>query len=287
MAVTRRFVVALTVLLSLAAHAGSARMSLTVASGLQAEADYWPGESNRTAVLILHGFLQTRESPTVRRLAESLADEGLTVLLPSLTLGVNRRQQSVDCEALHTHTMEQDVEELRAWVVWLSERSGRRPVVVGHSAGGIQVAALLDHDRGSTIDRAVLISLTYFGKEFSVPDLMRLRARARKDLATDPGSLHNYALTFCRRYVSDPRSLLSYLSWDKDRLRQALRDTPVPVTVIYGGGDRRADPDWLAMLGYQGVALRRVPDANHFLDLAHEADLLDEVLGVIGGVNRG
>ena len=76
-------------------QAGSARIELEVVPGITAEADYWPGEADKPAVLILHGFLQTREFPTVRRLAEALADEGYSVLTPSLTLGLNRRRQSL------------------------------------------------------------------------------------------------------------------------------------------------------------------------------------------------
>jgi hypothetical protein len=49
---------------SLSAHAGSARLSLERPSGLTAVSDYWAGEADRPAILILHGFLQTREFPT-------------------------------------------------------------------------------------------------------------------------------------------------------------------------------------------------------------------------------
>ena len=95
-------------------------MSLELRSGLTAVSDYWPGEADLPAILILHGFLQTREFQTVRRLAEALSDEGYSVLLPSLTLGLDRRRQSVACEAIHTHSMQQDVDELRAWIDWLA-----------------------------------------------------------------------------------------------------------------------------------------------------------------------
>ncbi len=83
------------------------RVELEVAPGLTAAAAYWQGEADMPPVLIAHGFLQTREFPTVSRLAESLADFGYSVLKPSLSLGIDRRTKSLACEAIHTHSMQQ------------------------------------------------------------------------------------------------------------------------------------------------------------------------------------
>lgn len=283
MVVTRRFLIAL-LFVSVSAHAGSARMTLAVAPDLDADADYWPGEVGRPAVLILHGFLQTRDFPTVRRLAEALADTGYSVLLPTLTLGLDHRHQSLPCEALHTHSMDRDVAELRAWVGWLAARSGRRPVVIGHSTGAIQVSALLDGDAAFDVERAVLISLTFFGAELGPDRVAALTARARADMTIDADAFHDYALSYCTRYVTSPTRLLSYLRWDRDELRRALGHSRVPVTVIYGSRDRDVDRGWLEQLRNDGVTLLPVTGANHFFDLANEFDLLD---AVVSAVDRG
>jgi alpha-beta hydrolase superfamily lysophospholipase len=262
-------------------------MELPLSAGLVAEADYWPGQADLPAVLILHGFLQTRGFPTVRRLAEALADEGFSVLTPTLSLGLSRRRQSVACEAIHSHSMDHDVAELRAWTQWLIERTGKPPVLIGHSTGGIKLAALLDAHRDLRVERAVLISLAYFG-EVQGPDQLRaLRARATADLARDAEALHPYALAYCERYVTTPGNLLSYLSWDKQRLKRALTASAVPVSVIYGGSDKRVDTGWLVELEAGKVPVRRVAGANHFFDLAHEFELLDEVLRVISEKAHG
>ena len=285
--VTYRFLALLFVLTPQLAFAGSARMTLEIAPGLEAEADYWPGEASRPPILILHGFLQTREFPTVRRLAEALADEGYSILLPSLTLGLDRRAGSVACEAIHTHTMQQDVAELRAWADWLAQRNGKPPVLIGHSTGGVQVMAMLDAHAGLPVDRAVLISLSYFGEELSADALAQLRRRAERDLATTPDAMSRYSLTYCTTYVTHASGLLSYLQWDRDVLGKALKTARVPVTVIYGERDNRIDQRWLQGLRTGGVTVRAVPGANHFFDLAHEFDLLDEVLDVIGRQGHG
>lgn len=268
-------------------QAGSAQMELDMAQGIVAEADYWPGAADRPAILILHGFLQTREFPTVRRLAESLAEEGFSVLAPTLTLGLNRRRQSLACEAIHTHSMQQDVAELLAWTGWLAERTGKSPVLIGHSSGGVQLAAMLDSKRDLAVDQVVMISLTYFGEEQGSERSRTLMARAGDDLIRDREAISAYPLVFCDDYVTTAANYLSYLGWGRARLEQALISAPTPVTVVYGDKDRRIDSDWLDALRLGGVTVRPVPGANHFFDLAHEFDLFDEVAQLIAGGNHG
>jgi len=270
-----------------AAHAGSARMELDIAPGVTAEADYWPGEADMPAVLILHGFLQTGAFPTVRRLAESLAEEGFSVLTPSLTLGLNRRRQSLACEAIHTHSMQQDVAELAAWTDWLAERAGKPPVLIGHSSGGVQLVAMLESNPGLGVDRALLVSLSSFGEGRSPEQIGLVERRARADLGRHFNGMNAYALAYCNRYVTNPKSLLSYLEWDRARLAQALVSGLAPVALIYGDRDGLLDKAWLDTLQAGGVTIRPVPGAHHFFDLANEFDLSDEVAQLIAGSGHG
>ena len=288
MAVTSPLVGLLLALFSSFVVAGSARIEVQVGSARTATADYWPGAAEKPALLILHGFLQTRDFPTVRRLAEALADEGYNVLTPTLTLGVSRRLQSLACEAVHTHSMDQDVAELLVWVRWLHGRAGKQPVLVGHSAGGVQLAALLEAHPDLPVEHAILISLTYFGDVDGVASVSQLRAHAAADLATSgDAALQDYALNYCRRYVTTPGNLLSYLAWDAQRLGKALVTADAAVTVVYGDRDERIDKEWLDVLREGGVEVRPVAGADHFFDLEHEFDLLDEVVAVTSGADNG
>jgi len=268
-------------------QAGSARMELSMAPDLVAEADYWPGAADMPAVLILHGFLQTREFPTVRRLAESLAEEGFSVLTPTLTLGIDRRRQSLDCAAIHTHTLTDDIDELDAWVRWLAGRAGKAPTVVGHSTGGSQIAAMLESETSATVDQAILIGVTTFGPESDAGGVAGQRARAEAAMAGGAADLDTYALAYCGRYVTTAAAFLSYLEWERGRLGRALAAAPVPITVIYGDRDDRVERLWLESLASDVVTVRAVSGARHFFDLAHEFDLLDEVLGVLSEVGHG
>lgn len=287
MAVSALIVRLLFLVVPFTAHAGSARMSLMVTPGLAAEAEYWPGSVEKPAVMILHGFLQTRESFIVRHLAEALARHGYSVLTPSLTLGLNRRRQSLACEAIHLHSMQQDVDELRAWTVWLSERSGRPPILIGHSTGGVALAALLESSGSEQIEQAVLISPSYFGEELGVERQRRLMARVEEDLQRGGSELGAYVLGHCQRYVTSADRLLSYLAWDRARLDLVLSSGGIPLSVVYGEHDEQIDLAWLASLGDAGVSLRRVAAARHFFDLASEDDLSEEVLDVIVGDGHG
>ena len=80
------------------------------------QATFLQGDNDASPLLILHGFLQTREFSTVNRLVNSLNESGYTVLAPTLTLGISRRKQSLACEAIHTHSVEKDTAEIAQWI---------------------------------------------------------------------------------------------------------------------------------------------------------------------------
>lgn len=129
------------VLLFFSPGSRGATVDLTISSKLTATADYHEGKRSKPAVMVVHGFLQTREFPTIARLAQGLAEAGYSVLAPTLTLGVPRRGQSLSCEAIHAHSFEGDVAELGRWAAWLNGRGHRQIIMVGHSFGSLQSLA--------------------------------------------------------------------------------------------------------------------------------------------------
>lgn len=287
MAVTALILALLAAVLPIRVDAGSARVELDTPSGAIAEADYWPGAADRPAILIAHGFLQTREFPTVRRLAEALAGQGYSVLTPSLSLGLDRRKRSLACEALHTHSMPIDVAELRAWTAWLARRTGKPPVLIGHSSGGVQLAALLDTQRDLAVNQAILIGPSYFGADQAEQRRAELKALAAEQLARGDDDMHRFALGYCHSYVTTAAGLASYLDWDAERLQAVLAGARAPVTVVFGDRDRYVDRAWLEALGESGVGLRPVAGADHFFDLSHQFELFDEVMQLIARGQHG
>jgi hypothetical protein len=66
----------LSLLLWFASAAQAAVVFQDIRPGIRAGASYQVGEHNKPAILLLHGFLQTREFPTVATLAGGLHDAG-------------------------------------------------------------------------------------------------------------------------------------------------------------------------------------------------------------------
>lgn len=254
-----------------------ASVTLQMPSGHLAEAAYWAGEPDMPAILIQHGFLQTHHFPTVRRLAGALADSGFTVLAHSLTLGIDRRTASLPCEAVHTHSMGQTREEIGAWVEWLRTSTGQKPVVIGHSAGSVNLLDYLAHTPDAPVRHSILISVTFFGHGEAAFESPEHAARARAALARNDPGLAEYALGFCHQYVTTPTAYLSYYDWNKQRSDTAFKAIDVPSTLIAGSADDRIDLEWIETLQHHGAEVRIVDGANHFFDQLHEFDLLDEI----------
>jgi len=232
------------ILLCIPGIANSGIINLGMGQGLVASAEFMQGDSTAPGVLILHGFLQTRDFITVRRLADSLHESGYSVLLPNLTLGINVRRESLSCEAIHTHSMQQDLTEIARWIDWLAHRTRHKIVLIGHSAGSLQLVAYLSSRLDPPIQRAIFISLISFGLGPVANETPEDKQRAYLDRQTAPGSLRDYALAYCKRYPTTPEHYLSYVYWDRGTTLQALSRIQSPITVILGGEDQRISPDW-------------------------------------------
>lgn len=253
------------------------RVTLEMPSGLSAQGSYWAGTPDMPAVLIQHGFLQTHEFHTVRNLAQALTATGFHVLTPTLTLGVDRRAASLPCEAVHTHSLDQTREELAVWTDWLHTASSRAPVLIGHSAGNMNVLAYLEDAPADRVAHAIFISVAYFGNgevNFESPEHAE---RARSALDRGDHGLTDLALGFCRQYTTTPAAYLSYYDWDRPRTEQALQMANVPSTLIAGSADNRINLDWIETIQRHGAEVRVIDGANHFYDELHEFDLLDEI----------
>lgn len=251
----------------------------TQAAGFVASAQFLEGDDESKVVLILHGFLQTKDFFTVRRLGEALHDQGYTLLMPNLTLGIDKRRQSLACEAIHTHSLDQDVSEIDSWVQWLHRKTGKPVTLIGHSAGSLELLVHLAGNPASPVDQAILISLVPFlqgpiAKESEMDRQLALRHLADE---RERENIHNYRLAFCDTYPTTPNNYLSYLKWNSNKTLETLNKSVIKPTVLLGGEDRRLGDDWLPALQGAGTEVIQIPGANHFFDHEHEFDLMDTV----------
>lgn len=263
-------------------------VELVMPDGVTAVAEMRRGDPGKPAVMILHGFLQTREFPTVRRLADSLVDSGYTVLAPTLSLGIDRRTQSLACEAIHTHTMENDIEEIWAWLDWLAAQIDSPIIAIGHSAGSLQLLAQSIEKPHPRVTGMLLVSLTYFGDGPADRDGPRHHRKAQEDLAAGVRTPREYSLSFCASYPAIPAAFLSYVEWSEERLLEGFLGIPgVRSVLILGGGDKRIDWEWIGELVDGGAQLVRIEGANHFFDSIDEFEFLDSAEQALDALSGG
>lgn len=239
-----------------------------------ASANFLEGEADKKALLILHGFLQTRNFSTVKRLGDTLHESGFSVLSPTLSLGLHRRRQSLPCEAIHTHSIQTDAAEIKQWVDWLTEKTGKKPTLIGHSSGSITLLNYLDVYGTDGIEKLILISISPFTNEITPVDEKNLKW-ARDDLNSGYDSLYTYKLSYCDTYPSTSSAWLSYKQWDQEKLGELTVKYSDLIDVIIGTNDNRLSMEWRDLLQSKGVNISFIEGANHFFDQAHEFDLSD------------
>ncbi|MEW8027355.1 MAG: alpha/beta fold hydrolase [Candidatus Thiodiazotropha sp.] len=246
-------------------------------SGLTINAEYLDTKSSAPPILILHGFLQTRDFFTVRRIGNALHEAGYKVLLPNLSLGINNRRQSLACEAVHNHSIQQDTNEIALWVDWLHNKTDRTVTLIGHSAGSLNLVSYLDAYPDSPVKKSLLISLVAFLHGPVAKENAEEQMRAEADLNLNGIRINRYRLAYCDHYATTAKDYLSYLAWDPNRTLKAISSMQVKPTIIFGGDDNRLGPDWKPQLQSHQAHIIEIDGASHFFDHAYEFDLLDGI----------
>ena len=247
-------------------------------SGKIVSADVHAGKIGLPAVLVLHGFLQTRAFPTVANTIEALSTAGYTVAAPTLSLGISQRDKSLSCEAVHLHTLDDDAAEVAFWVRWLTQKGHKRIVLVGHSFGNLQLLTYLSRAPAPAVKQVLMISLTDVEVKQDAQQRARLAQDLRDRVARGNKALVQAEFGHCKKYVSPPAALLSYMTLSRRSILDSLTKSAVPVEAIMGSKDDRMGPDWLEKLASHGIAVRVIPGASHFFDNQYEFDLQEAVL---------
>ena len=264
------------------AHAEIAQLEMR--PRIVASAEYLAGQPDKPAVLLLHGFLQTREFPTVATLARGLHDAGYAVLSPTLSLGIPNRRQSLACEAVHRHGMEEDIDEVARWVDWLKSRGHRSIVLIGHSFGSLQLLAYLSADPDKSVKGFIGTSL--IEAQIGATPRPALIARLENPVLSKKGARVTQNLSLCKKYISAPHGLLSYVRWDQARTLAAVKISPVPIQLIMGGADNMIEQNWIRSLQHIQTPLVVIPGANHFMDGENEFDLLEHTLVFLNRMDK-
>ena len=247
---------------------------LTSPSNLLVTAQYHQGQSGYPAILLLHGFLQTRDTPPMSELGQSLADAGYTVLMPTLSLGYEGRSQSLDCAAVHKHTLNEDIAELDLWTKWLHTRLNLPVILIGHSNGGAIILNYIANHPDKNVQGAILTSLVPM--KISRDEFRRAQHENKKN------TLHEYSLSYCQHsYISTVAGYLSYASLDATKMLAKLRRSKVPVQIIIGGDDQVFMVGWGKKLVHYFPSTIVIPQASHFFADGAEFLLFDRVQDIL------
>jgi pimeloyl-ACP methyl ester carboxylesterase len=255
----------------------------TLPSGKVASADFHAGNKGQPAVLLLHGFLQTRTFPTIASTAEALSAAGYTVVAPTLSLGISRRNKSLPCEAVHAHTLDEDAAEIAFWVRWLTQKGHPHVVLVGHSFGNLKLLASLSRFSLPAVKQLLMISLVDVEAKQNAEQRARLVQGLHERAARNDRSLAEVEFGHCKKYIGPPAAVISYLEISRTRILDSLAKSRVPIQVIMGGQDDRMGPDWVDKLAARGIVVQTIPGASHFFDNQHEFDLQETVLKALPG----
>ena len=252
-------------------------INLTNASGDVISADFSQGTINTNPVLVLHGFLQTSKFSTVSRLLTSLHDIGYTVLSPTLSLGISNRKQSLSCEAIHTHSLDTDTDELRQWIEWLYKKTGKPVTLIAHSAGGPAILKYMVDSDVKYVNHSILISLSFYNAGIYANENNEYAEKALKAINSGTNPLDTYALNYCKTYPTDARAFLSYYNWNRAKTSAVIAKFNDRVSIILGTGDKRMEDEWKKQLQEQHMNVTLIEGANHFFDQAHEFELTDAI----------
>ncbi len=247
--------------------------------GIRVNAMYEPAEPDKPVVLLIHPLQQTYHFSTIAGLADNLTDNGYGVLVPNLSLGISNRKQSLECEAIHMHTLDQDIDEIAFWVNWL-KRTTKSPIVaMGHSSGALQILGYQDEAQLQSMLLISLVTVGPYGAAAIDPTQLEFALSDRQQ--GNPNRLGQFKFSYCNNYVTARDTYLDLATWDDNKVSGQLSDVTVPVHIILGDEDYAQHVRWLSSIELPNVQVHRIEGGNHFFSGTGEFDLHDKVIEIL------
>ena len=258
----------------------AAMVEAKLPNGTMVAAEFRGGKASMPTVLLIHGFMQTRNFQTLSRLTDGLFGAGFSTLAPTLSLGISQRARSLPCEAIHHHTLEQDVAEIDFWMQWLARHKPGPVVIVGHSFGSFLALVYAADKPSPKLQQLIALSLVDAERQTDPLINTAMLNEAKQRIAKGDTQLMSGTFNHCKKFVSTPQSFYSYARWNRQDILRLLRQSKVPMEVIMGGNDDRMGGDWPDMLRAYGNRVQVIAGANHFFDAEYEFDVLDATIAL-------
>lgn len=202
-------------------------------------------------VLILHGFLAHNRMEIIESSQAAFLENERNSLAINLSLGVDNRHGFYDCLVPIRHKLSDAMNELDAWVGWLSAQGVKNLVLMGHSISANQVLTYAVQRKNPAITKLVLLAPNTVGypnsperyRENYGSDLSAILKRAKALIDEGKGDqlMEETDYGFCPK-----TSVAADAFYDFYRLDNAfwqahlfLPKSEVPVIVIAASEDER------------------------------------------------
>ena len=251
-------------------HAG-----LTLNANLVTAQDAW---QNGKVFLITHGTLAHNGMEIIATLQELLAEQGITSLAPSLSLGLDDRHGMYDCAVPHTHKHTDALDEIGLWLDWLKRQGVKQVVLVGPSPGRNQTAWFVAERLDPAVKGVLLIATQTLSDAYAQRDFQKRfktelgpvlkRAEALVKAGKGDAWLEKTGFVYCADAKVTAQAFLSYHA-PEPRLDtpSLLGSIKVPV-LVFAGTEDEVVPDVAAkvepLADGTRVRLEVIDGADHY-----------------------
>jgi pimeloyl-ACP methyl ester carboxylesterase len=268
-----------------------------VHDGLTLNGRYVPPPAGAPVVLMLHGTLAHADMEIMTTLRDVFREEGWGSLAISLGLAESEREGMYPCESVHRHLAGDADREVALWLDWLAAREVGRIVLLGHSRGGLQMAALAAGDPRPGVEALVLLAATVAGEgspadgyrdRFGV-DLESVLEKARALVAAGRGEtvMEGVGFLYCENARVTAASFLSYYDEGVPRgIETLLGAIPYPTLVIAGSEDQVTTGLAAAVADHLDdprIRLVEIDGADHFFRDLYAYDVVEAVQAFVDG----
>ena len=109
-------------------------------------------------VLILHGMMAHNRMEIIEASQQALLENDHSSLAITLSLGFDNRRGFADCMLPQTHTIEDALGEIDAWVQWLVKKGASKIVLMAHSRGANQMMVYAVEINNPAVSHVVLLA---------------------------------------------------------------------------------------------------------------------------------
>lgn len=237
-------------------------------------------------VLMTHGTGGYNKMEIMATLQELLAERGLSSLAITLSMGIDDRQDMINCPKQHWHKHTDALDEIGAWIDWLKTNGTTKVVLLGHSRGGNQTAWFIaERDRPEVKGTVLLAPMTWtyetVAKRYNDGAPRKLDDVMAEMRASDPRTVvEGLRFLTCGEAAVSAGSFLSYYEDEPRRDTPTLLPKITKPTLVIAGSEDTLVPDLPARKDSfvdDDTQLIVIDGADHFFRDLYADDVADAI----------